>query len=306
MFCMICLIDDAGAHPIGIPSGFPSLDKMTEGWVAGELIVIAGKPYTGKTTLALNMAAYAAIEAFIPTMIISFSETETQIARRLAISISSVSSHKLHGGAKLEDYEWVSLEDSLKKLAKAPLLIDSSCRLTTDDIGAKIQKYTREQGVCLVIIDDFQSISTPVDYAGNKEAEMTNISLELKRIAREQEVTIITIARLSRGSTKAYDRSSSQKPQLAELKDTSSLEYDADRIIFVHPRDFLGMSDYPEDRDKVTLILAKNRTGETGEIDLLFKKEQGKFIEADSPLDLSSRTFISSAANNPDFDNSDF
>ena len=285
------------SHPIGIPSGFPTLDKRTEGWASGELIVIAGKPSTGKTMLALNMAKYAAVDAEIPTMFISFSETEMQIGRRLAISSSIVRHEKFNGDGQLEDYEWENLEYSLKPLTQAPLFIDNSTRLTTDDIGAKIQKYAREKGVKLVFIDDFQAISTPIDYAGNKEAEMTNISLELKRIAREQEVTIITIARLSRGAGKTYDRSSSQKPQLADLKDTSSLEYDADRILFVHPNDYMGLSEYPEDREKVTLILAKNRTGETGDLDLLFKREQCKFIEADQHLDSILNSSMESAMN---------
>lgn len=258
---------------------YPTLDKITEGWASGELVVIAGKPSTGKTTLALNMAKYAAVDAEIPTMFISFSEEEMQIGRRLAISSSIVRREKFNGDGQLEDNEWENLKYSLKPLTQAPLFIDNSTRLTTDDIGAKIQKYAREKGVKLVFIDDFQAISSPIDYAGNKEAEMTNISLELKRIARELEV--ITIARLSRGAGKTYDRSSSQKPQLADLKDTSSLEYDADRILFVHPNDYIGLSEYPEDREKVTLILAKNRTGETGDLDLLFKREQCKFIEAD-------------------------
>lgn len=292
--------------PLGIPTGIEELDNTTNGWWPGELVVIAGKPSTGKTALALNMLKYAAVDAQVPSMFITLEASEREIARRLSILVSGLSNENIRGVKELEDYQWEQLEYALKPLSKAPIYIDCSTRLTTEDIGAKIQKYSREKGVRLIFIDDFQSISTPVDYAGNKEAEMTNISLELKRIAREQEVTIITIARLSRGAGKAYERTSTQKPQLNDLKDTSSLEYDADRIIFVHPKDYMGLSDYPEDHNKVTLILAKNRTGDTRDIEMKFNPEECRFYEPDTSLDLHVYPSAMSSSVNGDFDDNTF
>ena len=274
----------------GIPSGFESIDRLTFGWREGEFIVIAGRTSSGKTTLALNMAQNAAVDHNIHTLYITFSESSRVIARRLALSSTDLYWDYICGVNKLEDYHWEHLEYRLKALSKSPLYINDSPRLSTDDIGALIQKMTRERGIRLVFIDDFNSITTPIDYRGNKEAEMSNISIELKRIAREQNVAIIALARLSRSAFYDNNRNSSSKPRLSDLKDTSALENDADKILFVHKEDFVGLSENPDDYNKVSIIIAKNRNGETCDIDMYYKREEGKFKELDETLEMGANS----------------
>ena len=271
---------------LGIPSGYYSIDHLTNGWQRGEFIVIAGRASSGKTSLALNMARNAAVDNHFPTLYISLSESVSDLTRRLTLSESGLPWECINGQHDLEDYQWEQLEYKLKALHKAPLYFDDSPRLTTDDIGAIIQKLSRDYGVRLVFIDDIHSIVPCIDYRGNKEAEMSNISIELKRIAREQDVVIIAMARLSRSASYDINRNSYSKPKLSDLKDTSALENDADRILFIHRPGMVGLSENPEDREKATIVLAKNRKGETCDLDLLFKEEQGIFKELDEEFDM--------------------
>lgn len=290
----------------GIPSGFPSIDNITMGWKTGEFIIIAGRPSTGRTTLALNMMRNAAVDHLVPSLYFSFGVSADSLARKMTIAESGLNSDAMHGSRKLEVYEWEQLETKLKALSKAPIYIDDAIRLTTDDIGEVIMKATREKGVRLVLIDDFNSITTPIDYRGNKEAEMSNIALELKRIAREQNVVIIAIAMLSRNSVNNYGRNGASRPQLSDLKDTSALENNADKIFFIHRPDYMGLSENPEDIEKAILILAKNRSGDTRDINLKFKPEHCMFVEAEESLDYISASPIKSSINGYDFGNSDF
>lgn len=265
----------------GIPCGFPEIDKVTNGWSPGELIVIAGGPCCGKTTLALNMIRFAAVEKKIPVFLISMELSAEEIGRKLILSESGLSSKKIDGASKVEDYEWEQLEYRLKEISKSPIFIDDTSRLNTEDIGAKIQNAIKNSGVRLVVIDTFNVITAAPEYMGtNREYEMTNISLELKRIARELNIPIIVTARFSRG----HAQRGTGKPVLSDIRDTGSLEYDADRILLIHNPEYLGLSENPEDRERATVIIAKNRMGDTYDVDLLFKRHQCRFVELDESL----------------------
>ncbi|HAZ74797.1 MAG TPA: replicative DNA helicase [Rikenellaceae bacterium] len=285
----------------GVPSGFVSLDTVTMGWQPSDLIILAARPSVGKTAFSLNLARNAAVDHHMPVAFFSLEMAAIQLVNRLITSESGLHPDKIKGGAKLEDYEWQQLEYKLKALSKAPLYIDDTPGLPLMEFRTKAKSLVKNKGVRLIIIDYLQLIQGPAELRGMREQEVAAISRTLKATAKELNVPIIALSQLSRQAVTR--QGGGGKPQLSDLRESGSIEQDADMVIFIHRPDYVGLSENEGDKEKTEIIIAKHRNGETMDISMRFKGEQLKFVELDDALDVKA-TSMESAMNNavPDED----
>ena len=290
----------------GVPSGYPSIDAVTQGWQRSDLIILAARPSVGKTAFALNIARNAAVEHNMPVAVFSLEMSAIQLVKRLMTSESGLPADKIKGGAKLDKFEWVQLEDTLRNLSKAPLYIDDTPGIPLMEFRTKVKRLVKQRGVRLVVVDYLQLIQGPAELRTNREQEVAAISRTLKATAKELNVPIIALSQLSRNSVQRAGATG--KPQLSDLRESGAIEQDADMVIFIHRPDYVGMSENPEDREKTFIIIAKHRNGETREIPMLFKSEKIRFVENDASLDMQAASMITESRMNSisDFDNSGF
>lgn len=280
----------------GVPSGFVSMDRVTQGWQKSDLIILAARPSVGKTAFSLNLARNAAVDHHMAVAFFSLEMSATQLVKRLMTSESGLSADKIKGGSKLEPYEWEQLEYKLKALSRAPLYIDDTPGLPLMEFRTKAKNLVKNKQVRLIIVDYLQLLQGPVELKGMREQEVAAISRTLKATAKELDVPIIALSQLSRQAVQR--QGGGGKPQLSDLRESGSIEQDADMVIFIHRPDYIGLSDNPEDKDKTQIIIAKHRNGETCEIDMVFKSDQIKFVEADDTLDARAASMPYASAMN--------
>lgn len=278
----------------GVPSGFLSIDRITMGWQRSDLIILAARPSVGKTAFSLNLARNAAVDHHMAVAFFSLEMSAIQLVKRLITSESGLPADKIKGGAKLEDFEWEQLEYQLKALSKAPLYIDDTPGLPLMEFRTKAKNLVKNKGVRLIFVDYLQLMQGPAELKGMREQEVAAISRTLKATAKELDVPIIALSQLSRQAVQR--QGGGGKPQLSDLRESGSIEQDADMVLFIHRPDFVGLSENPEDKEKTQIIIAKHRNGETCDIDMLFKSEQIKFVELDDALDIRAGS-IESAMN---------
>ena len=280
----------------GVPSGFPSLDAITRGWQDGNLIVIGARPGHGKSAIALNMAKAAAVDNNIPTAFFTLEMADIELADRLIGSESGLSSGKRKGKDKMEDYEWAQIESALAKVVKAPLYIDETPGLTITEFTSKIKRMVQEKGVKIAFVDYLQLMHATGNYGTNRALEIGDISRQLKETAKELHIPIIALAQLNRNLMTRLN-SSMGRPVLSDLKDSGSIEQDADMVLFIHRPAKLGLSEMGE--DYAELIIEKNRAGEAAIIHLHFNGDLVKFSEDHESLADYAAKPIPSAANAP-------
>ena len=282
----------------GVPSGYPSIDRVTNGWQPSDLVIIAARPSVGKTAFALNIARNAAVDHHMPVAVFSLEMSCAQLAKRLVVSETGLSGDKIKGSIKLEDYEWEQLEYRIRDLSRAPLYIDDTPSLPVMEFRTKAKNLVKNKGVRLIVVDYLQLMQAPDQGKGGlREQEVAYISRTLKATAKELNVPILALSQLSRNAVQR--QGSGGKPVLSDLRESGSIEQDADMVIFIHRPDYLGLSDNPEDKEKTQIIIAKHRNGETKDIDMVFRSEQVRFMEPDDTL--VARASIPSAMN-PDFE----
>ena len=281
--------------PTGVPSGFSSIDRITQGWQPSDLIILAARPSVGKTAFALNLARNAAVIHHMPVAFFSLEMSAIQLAKRLMTSESGLSADKIKGGVKLEPYEWEQLEYKLKALAKAPLYIDDTPGIPVMEFRTKIKTLVKNRGVRLVFVDYLQLMQGPAELRGMREQEVAAISRTLKATAKELDVPIIALSQLSRNAVQR--QGGSGKPQLSDLRESGSIEQDADMVIFIHRPDYVGLSENAGDKEATEIIIAKHRNGETADIDMRFRSEQIKFMEMDESLDVQAGRAYESGMN---------
>ncbi len=283
----------------GVPSGFQSLDKVTLGWQASDLIILAARPSVGKTAFVLNIARNAAVDYHMPVAFFSLEMPAIQLAKRMMVTETGLNADKVKGGQKLEPYEWKQLEEKLKDLTKAPLYIDDTPSLPVMEFRSKVKRLVKQKGVRLVIVDYLQLMQGPAELRGMREQEVAAISRTLKATAKEMNVPIIALSQLSRQAVQRTG--SNNRPQLSDLRESGSIEQDADMVLFIHRYDYQGLSDNPEDIGKTSLIIAKHRNGEIGEIDMMFRASEVRFVDmADSLVGSIPDMPFASAMNNDD------
>jgi replicative DNA helicase len=255
----------------GVPSGNDDLDKKTAGFQAGDLIIIAGRPSMGKTSYALNVAEAAAIRHQVPVAVFSLEMSKEQLVQRLLCSQSEVALHKLRSGY-LSQEDWPRLTTAAGLLTQAPISIDDSATLTVLEIRAKCRRLKSESKLGLVVIDYLQLIA-PSGRAENRVQEISQITRSLKALAKELNVPVIALSQLSRA---VETRDKTGRPQLSDLRESGSIEQDSDLVMFVY-REVVYNRETPEP-NKAQIIIAKQRNGPTGEVDMTFLRECTKFV----------------------------
>jgi len=286
----------------GVPSGYISIDQVTNGWQRSDLIILASRPSVGKTAFALNIARNAAVDHNMPVAVFSLEMSSSQLAKRLMTSESGLSADKIKGGVKLQDFEWQQLEIKLKNLIASPLYIDDTPSIPVMEFRTKVKSLVKNKGVRLVIVDYLQLMQGPSELKGMREQEVAAISRTLKATAKELDIPIIALSQLSRNAVQRTGGIG--KPQLSDLRESGSIEQDADMVIFIHRPEYIGMSENIEDREKTQIIIAKHRNGETKDIDMLFKSDMIRFMEMDEALNVQAARYES--AMNSEIPESDF
>ena len=262
---------------IGIPSGIGELDKMITGLNKSDLIILGARPGMGKTSFALNIARNVALQAGKTVCFFSLEMTRDQLAQRMLSSEAAIKSEKLRTG-DLEPEEWTRLTQAGENLSKAEIYFDETSNITVPEMKAKLRRMKR---VDLVIIDYLGLMHTPRQN-DNRVQEISEITRSLKIMAKELKVPIIACAQLSRGTEQ---KGKSHKPALADLRDSGSIEQDADIVLFLY-RDAYYDAEKSSDEDlsdnsKSECIVAKNRHGETGVIPLHWDGQYTRFTSVD-------------------------
>ena len=285
----------------GVPSGFPSLDRVTRGWQKSDLIILAARPSVGKTAFALNLARNAAVDNNKPVAVFSLEMSALQLVMRLMTTESGLPADKLKGGAKLDPWDWQQLETRLAALSKAPLYIDDTPSIPLMEFRTKVKRLVKSKDVRLVIVDYLQLMQGPVELRGLREQEVAAISRTLKATAKELNVPIIALSQLSRNAVQRTGGTG--KPQLSDLRESGSIEQDADMVIFIHRPDYVGLGETPDGKETTQIIIAKHRNGEVCDIDMLFKSDQVRFVEPGDSLAAQAEYMGTESAMNSEFDN---
>ena len=284
----------------GVPSGFPSLDRVTRGWQPSDLIILAARPSVGKTAFALDLARNAAVDRNMPVAVFSLEMSALQLVMRLMTTESGFSADKLKGGSPIQPYEWPELEQRIAALSKAPLYIDDTPSLPLMEFRTKVKRLVKSKGVRLVIVDYLQLMQGPAELRGLREQEVAAISRTLKATAKELNIPIIALSQLSRNAVQRTGGTG--KPQLSDLRESGSIEQDADMVIFIHRPDYLGLGESPDGKEATQIIIAKHRNGEVCDIEMRFKAEQVKFIEPGESLTAQAESMGTESAMNSEFD----
>ena len=253
----------------GVPTNFAGLDGVTQGLQPGELIILAARPSVGKTSLALNIARNAAVLAQRAIAIFSLEMTKQSLTQRLICSEAMVDSHLLSTG-QADSAAFQRIAMALAKLETAPIWIDDSPQLSIATLRSRARRMKLQHGIELIVVDYLQLM-----HGGRQESrvqEVSDISSGLKSIAKELQIPVLALSQLSRES----ERRENRKPMLSDLRDSGSIEQDADVVLFIYRP---GMHKDDVDRSVTELIVAKNRNGPTRSIDLHFAANQTSFRE---------------------------
>ncbi|HEX7057550.1 MAG TPA: replicative DNA helicase [Bacilli bacterium] len=258
----------------GIPSGFPDLDKMTSGFQKSDLIIVAARPSVGKTAFALNVAQNVSVRAKETVAIFSLEMAASQLVQRLLCAEANVDAGRMRTG-KLEADDWEKLTMAISTLSEANFYIDDSPTITVSEIRAKCRRLKKEKGLGLVLIDYLQLIQGRSKNSENRQQEVSEISRTLKAIARELEVPVIALSQLSRSVEQRQDK----RPLLSDLRESGSIEQDADIVAFLYRDDYYNQDS--EKKNIIEIIVAKQRNGPVGTVELVFLKNYNKFVSLD-------------------------
>ena len=263
----------------GIPTGYKSLDRILSGMQPSDLIILAARPSMGKTALALSIVQNICIEANKKKTIGIFSleMSKEQLVDRLFCSILGVDSWKLQHG-KLDDKDFQNMGSVMDTLNKAPIFIDDSVGTSVAELRAKARRLQMEHGLDLIVVDYLQLMSTGnAAYSGNRVQEISEISRSLKSLGRELKVPIIALSQLSR----AVELRNPKIPQLADLRDSGSIEQDADIVMMLYRKDYYEENLTEEEKGVTEIFIRKHRNGPIGKADLKFDKTQMRFYDID-------------------------
>ncbi|MBV9963748.1 MAG: replicative DNA helicase [Parafilimonas sp.] len=267
----------------GVPSGFASLDRVTYGWQPTDLIILAARPSVGKTALALNLARNAALNPIkkTPVGVFSLEMSASQLVQRILSAESEIALEKIARG-KLEEYEYQQLHTKgIKKLEQAPIFIDDTAALNIFEFRAKARRLVNKHNVGLIIIDYLQLMSGTGDRGANREQEISNISRNLKALAKELNIPIIALSQLSRA---VETRKESKMPQLSDLRESGAIEQDADMVMFIYRPEYYenySNENGESTRGETHIKIAKHRNGSLENIKLRALLHIQKFEEWD-------------------------
>lgn len=253
----------------GIETGFIDLDNLCCGLQKGDLIIVAGRPAMGKTSFGMTIAYNVSLKSEFPVAVFSLEMSKSQLVQRILCAEAMVDQQKVRNG-NLENLDWNNLIKTSSKLNKANLYIDDSAGLNIRQLAAKAKELKAQKGLSLIVIDYLQLLS-----GSNKESrqqEISEISRSLKNLAKELDVPVIALAQLSRAVEQRQDK----RPMMSDLRESGSLEQDADIVMFIYREEYYN----PETDNKGVseIIVAKQRNGPTGTVELAFIKEFTKFV----------------------------
>ena len=259
-----------GGAITGLPTGYTEFDELTAGLQKTDLIILAARPAMGKTTLALNMAEYAAFRSKLPVAVFSMEMSASQLALRLISSVGRVNAQRLRTG-QLEDEDWSRVTSAIRLLREAKVFIDDEPGLSPNKLAAKARRLKREHGLGLIVIDYLQLMSVPGN-SENRATEISEISRSLKGLAKELEVPVIALSQLNRSLETRTDK----RPVMADLRESGAIEQDADMIVFIYRDEYYNKENSP-DKGLAEVIIGKQRSGPTGSVKLKFFGEYTRF-----------------------------
>lgn len=255
----------------GLATGLSDLDEMTSGLQPSDLVIVAGRPSMGKTTLVMNMAENAAIKDGRPVLVFSMEMPADSLAMRMMSSLGRIDQHRIRTG-KLDDDDWPRVTSSVHMLSEAPLFIDDTPALTPAEMRARARRLAKEHGqLGLIVVDYLQLMKVPGFKADSRTAEISEISRSLKALAKELEVPVIALSQLNRSLEQRTDK----RPVMSDLRESGAIEQDADLICFIY-RDEVYNPDSP-DKGTAEIIIAKQRNGPIGRIRVSFLGKYTRF-----------------------------
>lgn len=255
----------------GVPTGYSELDRMTSGFQKSDLIIVAARPSVGKTAFALNIAQNVAVRSGLPVAIFSLEMSKDQLVQRMLCAEAYIDGHKLRNGT-LDDEDWPKLSMGVSTLSNSPIYIDDSPGITVPEMRSKLRRLKLEHGLGFVCIDYLQLIHGRRSSGENRQQEISEISRSLKQLARELEVPVVALAQLSRSVEQRQDK----RPMMSDIRESGSIEQDADIVAFLYRDDYYNPE--TEKQNIIEIIIAKQRNGPTGKIDLVFLKNYNKFV----------------------------
>lgn len=271
-----------GGNITGLATGFSDLDELTSGLHGGEFIVIAARPAMGKTAFALNLATNIAISSGKTVALFNLEMSAEQLAMRMISSVGQIEGSKIRTG-NLENEDWAGVSEAVATLADSKMYIDDTPGATVGDIRAKCRRLAAsEEGLGIVIIDYLQLLSGSARYANNRQMEVSEISRLLKTMALELNIPVIALAQLSR----AVEQRDDKRPMMSDLRESGSIEQDADIIGFLYRDDYYNKKAEIDPNISLSeLIIAKHRNGATDTINLLFKRNLSTFADYENKVD---------------------
>jgi replicative DNA helicase len=260
----------------GIPTGYNDLDKMTSGLQPGDLVIIAGRPSMGKTSLALNMAEYVAIDYGAPVAVFSMEMGGAQLAMRMLASVGRLDQHKVRTG-RLNDDEWSRLSFALGKIHEKAIYIDETPALNPIDLRARARRLHRQCGKLGLIVIDYLQLMSGSSNGENRATEISEISRSLKSLAKELECPVIALSQLNR----SLEQRPNKRPVMSDLRESGAIEQDADVIMFIYRDEVYN----PDTQEKGTaeIIIGKQRNGPIGTVRLTFLGEYTRFENFATP-----------------------
>ncbi|MCL5773601.1 MAG: replicative DNA helicase [Firmicutes bacterium] len=258
------------AHVTGVPSGFREFDLLTAGFQPSDFVIIAARPSLGKTSFCLNIAQYVAIHEKLPVAIFSLEMSREQLAQRLLCSEAGINAQRLRTG-HLEESDWPKISRAMAVLSEAPIYIDDSPGLTVLEMRSKARRLKMKYGLEVLIIDYLQLIKGS-GRSENRNQEISEISRQMKSLAKELNIPVIALSQLSREVEKRTDK----RPQLSDLRESGAIEQEADVVSFIYREDYYFPN--TDRRNIADINIAKQRNGPVGNVELIFLKEYTKFV----------------------------
>ncbi|RME18043.1 MAG: replicative DNA helicase, partial [Bacteroidetes bacterium] len=281
----------------GIPSGLIEIDNVTNGWQKSHFIILAARPAMGKSALMLTFAKNAAIEYNVPVAIFSLEMTSQDIVKRLLSAITHIPLDKINT-AQLADYELIQIAQNIEKLQNVPLYIDDTSSLSLTELRAKARRLKVQYNIQLIIVDYLQLMTNrdKISFNTNREQEISSISRGLKSLAKELDIPIIALSQVNRAVEKEKEN---KMPKLSDLRESGSLEQDADMVLFIYRPEYYTREDTePELKNVAFINIAKNRHGRTAELKLRFNGPYSYFSDFTDDI----HHFASSHTINPNTD----
>jgi replicative DNA helicase len=261
---------DSNGDLVGVPTGFTELDALTNGFHPGQLIIVAARPAMGKSTFALDVARNAAIAQNKSTLFFSLEMGRAEIAMRMLSAESSIPLQSMRKG-NIADSDWTKLAQVRGRINDAPLYIDDSPNMTLVEIRAKCRRLSQRVGLKMIVIDYLQLL-TSGKKVESRQQEVSEFSRALKLLSKELNIPVVALSQLNRQAEQTKDK----KPELSHLRESGSLEQDADVVVLLH-REAIGDSDHPR-AGEADLILAKQRSGPTGTVTVAFQGHYSRFV----------------------------